>query len=55
MAFTEFPDHGSFSSGSGQRLQQTNVRWATPVTSFQRTALEDTGLSWCQSRRGSEW
>ena len=31
------------------------VRWATPITAFQRTALEDTELSGVQIRRASGW
>lgn len=31
------------------------IRWATPVSAFQRTALEDTVLSGVQIKKGSGW
>jgi cholest-4-en-3-one 26-monooxygenase len=46
MAFTEFPDQWElFKRERPSTAADEIVRWATPVTSFQRTALEDTELS----------
>src|SRR6201989_2922135 len=46
MAFTEFPDQWDlFKAQRPGTTADEIVRWATPVTSFQRTALEDTELS----------
>src|SRR3981189_3501672 len=46
MAFTEFPDQWDlFKQERPATAADEIVRWATPVTSFQRTALEDTELS----------
>ena len=46
MAFTEFPDQWElFKKERPATAADEIVRWATPVTSFQRTALEDTELS----------
>jgi len=46
MAFTEFPDQWElFKKERPTTAADEIVRWATPVTSFQRTALEDTELS----------
>ena len=45
MAFTEFPDQWElFKRERPATAADEIVRWATPVTSFQRTALEDTEL-----------
>jgi cholest-4-en-3-one 26-monooxygenase len=45
MAFTEFPDQWElFKKERPSTAADEIVRWATPVTSFQRTALEDTEL-----------
>ena len=43
MAFTEFPCQWELFKKE-RRDRGRRVRWATPVTSFQRTALEDTEL-----------
>jgi cholest-4-en-3-one 26-monooxygenase len=46
MAFTEFPDQWElFKRDRPSTAADEIVRWATPVTSFQRTALVDTELS----------
>ena len=53
MAFTDFPDQWNLYKR--QRPATTVdeiVRWATPVTSFQRTALADYELSGVQIRKG---
>jgi cholest-4-en-3-one 26-monooxygenase len=45
MAFTDFPDQWElFKKERPATAADEIVRWATPVTSFQRTALEDTEL-----------
>ena len=57
MAFTEFPDQWElFKRERPATAADEIVRWATPVTSFQRTALEDTELARrARSRRASGW
>ena len=46
MAFTDFPDQWElYKKERPVTAADEIVRWATPVTSFQRTALEDTELS----------
>src|SRR6201997_5271298 len=46
MAFTDFPDQWElYKRERPISAADEIVRWATPVTSFQRTALEDTELS----------
>jgi cholest-4-en-3-one 26-monooxygenase len=46
MAFTDFPDQWElYKKERPITAADEIVRWATPVTSFQRTALEDTELS----------
>jgi cholest-4-en-3-one 26-monooxygenase len=46
MAFTDFPDQWElYKKKRPITAADEIVRWATPVTSFQRTALEDTELS----------
>ncbi len=57
MAFTDFPDQWElFKRERPGTAADEIVRWATPVTSFQRTALEDTELGGrARSRRGSGW
>jgi cholest-4-en-3-one 26-monooxygenase len=53
MAFTEFPDQWeSFKAERPETAADEIVRWATPVTSFQRTAVEDTELSGVQIKKG---
>ncbi len=53
MAFQEFPDQWELY----RRLRPESaadeiVRWATPITAFQRTALEDTELSGVRIKKG---
>lgn len=53
MAFTEFPDQWElFKRDRPATAADEIVRWATPVTSFQRTALEDTELSGVPIKKG---
>jgi cholest-4-en-3-one 26-monooxygenase len=52
MAFTEFPDQWElFKRERPATAADEIVRWATPVTSFQRTALEDTELGGVQIKK----
>lgn len=53
MAFAEFPDQWElFKRERPATTADEIVRWATPVTSFQRTALEDTELAGVQIKKG---
>jgi cholest-4-en-3-one 26-monooxygenase len=53
MAFTEFPDQWElFKRDRPATAADEIVRWATPVTSFQRTALEDTELAGVPIKKG---
>ena len=53
MAFTDFPDQWDlFKRERPATAADEIVRWATPVTSFQRTALEDTELSGVPIKKG---
>jgi cholest-4-en-3-one 26-monooxygenase len=53
MAFTDFPDQWElFKKERPVTAADEIVRWATPVTSFQRTALEDTELSGVKIKKG---
>jgi cholest-4-en-3-one 26-monooxygenase len=53
MAFTEFPDQWElFKRERPGTAADEIVRWASPITSFQRTALEDTELSGVQIKKG---
>jgi cholest-4-en-3-one 26-monooxygenase len=53
MAFTEFPDQWElFKRERPATTADEIVRWATPVTSFQRTALEDTELAGVPIKKG---
>ncbi|HZA09231.1 cytochrome P450 [Mycobacterium sp.] len=53
MAFTDFPDQWElFKKERPATAADEIVRWATPVTSFQRTALEDTELSGVEIKKG---
>jgi cholest-4-en-3-one 26-monooxygenase len=53
MAFTDFPDQWElFKKERPATTADEIVRWATPVTSFQRTALEDTELSGVPIKKG---
>src|SRR4029078_6501908 len=54
MAFTEFPDPWElFKRERPTTAADEIVRWATPVTSFQRTALEDTELSGVEIKKNA--
>lgn len=53
MAFTEFPDQWElFKRERPATTADEIVRWATPVTSFQRTALQDTELGGVPIKKG---
>ncbi|GAA2565606.1 cytochrome P450 [Mycolicibacterium diernhoferi] len=53
MAFTDFPDQWElFKRKRPGTAADEIVRWATPVTSFQRTALEDTELGGVPIKKG---
>ena len=52
-AFTDFPDQWElYKAQRPITAVDEIVRWATPVTSFQRTALEDVELSGVQIKKG---
>jgi cholest-4-en-3-one 26-monooxygenase len=53
MAFTDYPDQWElYKKERPVTTADEIVRWATPVTSFQRTALQDYELSGVQIKRG---
>ncbi|HJT94463.1 MAG TPA: cytochrome P450 [Mycobacterium sp.] len=53
MAFADFPDQWElFKKERPATAADEIVRWATPITSFQRTALEDTELSGVEIKKG---
>src|ERR1700742_4846354 len=53
MAFADFPDQWElYKKERPETAADEIVRWATPVTSFQRTALEDYELSGVQIKKG---
>jgi cholest-4-en-3-one 26-monooxygenase len=53
MAFADFPDQWElFKRERPETAADEIVRWATPVTCFQRTALEDYELSGVQIKKG---
>jgi len=53
MAFADFPDQWElYKKERPESAADEIVRWATPVTSFQRTALEDYELSGVQIKKG---
>src|SRR5271170_1549120 len=53
MAFADHPDQWElFKKERPETAADEIVRWATPVTSFQRTALEDYELSGVQIKKG---
>ncbi|KAA8960506.1 cytochrome P450 [Mycobacterium sp.] len=53
MAFTEYPDQWElYKKERPVTTADEIVRWATPVTSFQRTALQDYELSGVQIKKG---
>ncbi|ORB63863.1 cytochrome P450 [Mycolicibacterium tusciae] len=53
MAFTEFPDQWElFKRERPKTAADEIIRWATPITAFQRTALADTELSGVPIKKG---
>jgi cholest-4-en-3-one 26-monooxygenase len=53
MAFTDNPDQWElFKSQRPKTAADEIIRWATPITAFQRTALEDTELGGVQIKKG---
>jgi cholest-4-en-3-one 26-monooxygenase len=53
MAFADFPDQWElFKKERPETAADEIVRWATPVTCFQRTAVEDYELSGVQIKKG---
>ncbi len=53
MAFTEYPDQWElYKKERPETAADEIVRWATPVTSFQRTALQDYELGGVQIKKG---
>jgi cholest-4-en-3-one 26-monooxygenase len=53
MAFTDHPDQWElFKKERPATAADEIVRWASPITSFQRTALEDTELAGVQIKKG---
>ncbi|OBH03309.1 steroid C27-monooxygenase [Mycobacterium sp. E2699] len=53
MAFTEYPDQWElFKRERPETVADEVIRWATPVTAFQRTALKDTELAGVQIAEG---
>ena len=53
MAFTDYPEQWElYKKQRPETAADEIVRWATPITSFQRTALEDTELSGVQIKKG---
>jgi cholest-4-en-3-one 26-monooxygenase len=53
MAFTDNPDQWElFKAHRPKTAADEIIRWATPITAFQRTALEDTELSGVQIKKG---
>lgn len=53
MAFTEFPDQWElFKAQRPKTAADEIIRWASPITAFQRTALADTELGGVQIKKG---
>jgi cholest-4-en-3-one 26-monooxygenase len=53
MAFTEHPDQWElFKNERPTTTADEIIRWATPITAFQRTALEDTELAGVKIKKG---
>jgi cholest-4-en-3-one 26-monooxygenase len=53
MAFTENPEQWElFKAQRPKTAADEIIRWATPITAFQRTALEDTELGGVQIKKG---
>lgn len=56
IAFADNPDQWElFKKERPETAPDEIVRWATPVTAFQRTALRITSCPGCRSRRASGW
>jgi cholest-4-en-3-one 26-monooxygenase len=53
MAFTDYPDEWElFKAQRPKTATDEIIRWATPITAFQRTALVDTELGGVRIKRG---
>ena len=53
MAFTDFPDQWElFKAQRPTTAADEIIRWASPITAFQRTALVDTELGGVQIKKG---
>ncbi|HTY35215.1 cytochrome P450 [Mycobacterium sp.] len=53
MAFADYPDQWEqFKARRPKTAADEIIRWATPITAFQRTALEDTELGGVPIRKG---
>jgi cholest-4-en-3-one 26-monooxygenase len=53
MAFTDYPDQWElFKAQRPKTAADEIIRWATPITAFQRTALADTELGGVQIKKG---
>jgi len=53
MAFTDFPDQWElFKAQRPKTAADEIIRWASPISAFQRTALTDTELSGMQIKKG---
>jgi cholest-4-en-3-one 26-monooxygenase len=53
MAFTDYPDQWElFKTRRPKTAADEIIRWATPITSFQRTALRDTELAGAHIAKG---
>ena len=53
MAFTDYPDQWElFKAQRPKTAADEIIRWATPITAFQRTALADTDLGGVRIRKG---
>ncbi len=53
MAFTEHPEQWElFKSARPATTADEIIRWATPITAFQRTALQDTELAGVKIKKG---
>jgi cholest-4-en-3-one 26-monooxygenase len=53
MAFTDYPDQWElFKARRPKTAADEIIRWATPITAFQRTAIEDTELAGVRIKKG---
>ena len=56
MAFTDHPDQWElFKAQRPKTAADEIIRWATPITAFQRTALVDTELGGVRIKKGQRW